>query len=108
MAFSVETWRAAQRPWTCTVRGRTYTARPLSAPRVAAFLGEMEGAGHARGEQLLRALLREAFPKRLSMRWRGDPVEYLMQLPVAGRRAMLADFFDSLGIAAGAILARRW
>lgn len=108
MAFSLDAWRAGQQPWTLEVGGRVYAAAPLSAPQVAAFLGELEGASPAAAERALRALLRAAFPRRVSFLWRGDPVRWLMALPLPGRQAVLRDFFDSQGIAAAAILGTIW
>lgn len=108
MPFAAPAWHDATRPWTFTVRGRAYVARPLSAPRVARFLGALDGASVGASEALLRTFLREAFPRRLSMIWRGDPVEALLALPVRTRQGYLADFFEYQGIAAGAILAMVW
>lgn len=87
----------AAAPWTFTCSGKTYTARPVSVQQVAAFKARLRGADEAGSLAAVRDLLRIAFPKRLSHRWRGDPVDQIFALPLAQFTATVADFFDSQG-----------
>lgn len=97
MVFNVDAFRDAHRPWSFTAGGRTHEARPISAPAVIAFHTAFNAASDEAGRlRALRKLLRLAFPWRLSFRWRGDPVDEVLNLEPAARRAALNDFFASL------------
>jgi hypothetical protein len=126
--FNADDYRAALRPWTFTVGGLTWEARPVSAPAVVSFharfaaiadaerdalLGSPDEANaiHARAEierrKVLRALLRLAFPMKLPYRWRGDPVDKILALDPPTRNATLADFFAWAAERAGLTLPPR-
>lgn len=97
--FSSKAWLDAHQPWTyTTTRRRTYAARPISTPRLIAYFGAMEGASIQRQQIETRALLREAFPMRLSFAWRGDPVDEIIEAPPEQQGEILRSFFASLGM----------
>jgi hypothetical protein len=98
MSFNADAYREAVAPWTFTAGGRTWQARPVSAPAVQRFHTALRAAAGDAGrqERALRTLLRQAFPWRFSYRWRGDPVDRLLRLPPDDRQAALADFFGFL------------
>jgi len=98
MAFDVETFRAAHRPWLFQVGRHAFEARHVSAPQVFRYQDMIHEAGSDRRklDRALRWLLRHAFPWRFSYLLRGDPVEILLLLEPAARHAALADFFASL------------
>lgn len=99
MSFSATSWHAARRTWQLEIGGRAWVARPVSLPAVIAYQRELVGATPAQAWKLTAALLRQAFPWRLSYRWRGDPVAAFNALardyPDAARQAMV-DFFPYL------------
>lgn len=93
--FDVDAWAAAQEPWTMTMGGDTFVARPVSAAAVIRAQMEMQGAGTAAVRRIVRRVFREAFP-RTTMMWLGkrpDPVVLIEQLPLAGWEAIVASFF---------------
>lgn len=92
--FDAEAWRAAREPWTYSDQGRTWTARPVSAEAVLAAQLELQAASAHRARRIMRRLFRLAFPYRLSMRWRGDPVALIEALPLPGWEAVLRSFFE--------------
>ncbi len=121
MSFNVDAFREAHRPWTFTVGGHSWVARPVSAPAVAAFhaafravqddeeTARAKAAGPAewirvfthaerRRTAIITRLLRLAFPWRLSYRWRPshDPVATLLSLEPKARNAAFASFFTCL------------
>jgi hypothetical protein len=98
MAFDVEEFRVAHRPWQFTVGARTYGARHISAPQMFQYQEDIVAAAgnRRRQERLLRRLLRRAFPWRPSYLLRGDPVRTVLQLEPAARQAALHDFFAAL------------
>lgn len=92
-------------PWKFTRDGRTWVARHVSALAVERFLLAYNAtpatpAGDQRSGRLIIALLRHAFPRRISYLWRPweDPVQRIMSLDLETRKAALADFFEALGI----------
>lgn len=98
MAFNVDDFRAAHRPWIFTVGGRSFVARHVSAPQIFRYQDRMKEAGirTARIEAAIRWLLRLAFPWRPSYLLRGDPARIILRLEPAARTAALADFFAAL------------
>jgi hypothetical protein len=46
----------------------------------------------------LRVLLRIAFPRTVSMAWRGDPVDEILKLDRIGLQKAITDFFESQGV----------
>lgn len=96
--FSAEAFLEALEPWSFSVGGRRYVAHPVSAPRIARFLAACATAEPTDALKALRALLREAFPKRLSMVWRGDPVIEILSMEPRARDATLQSFFACLGL----------
>ncbi|MEA3245259.1 MAG: hypothetical protein U9Q74_03785 [Gemmatimonadota bacterium] len=97
MAFDLDAFRDAHRPWRYTAGGRTHIARPVSTPAVLAFHAEFNAAADEAGRlRALRRVLRLAFPRRISYRWRGDPVAHILGLEPAARKAAITDFFASL------------
>jgi hypothetical protein len=97
--FNADAFLAAQAPWQLTTRGKTYTARAVSAPQVARYLAAATGTPAA-FKNALESLLREAFPWRPSFRWRGDPVQVILAMPPSQLAATLTDFFASQGLTA--------
>lgn len=98
MAFDLDAFRAAHRPWSFSIDGRTFGARHVSAPRIVQYMGKVAAAaGKERGlRRALRWVLRLAFPWRFSYLVRGDPVDLIFGLEIAARNAALADFFACL------------
>lgn len=96
--FSADAFVEALEPWSFSVGGRRYVAHPVSAPSVARFLAACATGQPNEALVGLRALLREAFPKRLSFLWRGDPVLEILAMAPRARDATLQDFFGSLGL----------
>lgn len=96
--FSADSFLEALEPWSFTTGGRRYVAQPVSAPRVARFLHACTSAQPNEQHRQLKALLREAFPKRLSFLWRGDPVLEILAMEPRTRDATLKSFFASLGL----------
>ena len=106
MAFDVDAFRAAHRPWSFTVGGRTFGAKHVSALKVAEYERRAADASAlyrtnpARGSRAqlaaLRWLLRFAFPWRIDYLLRGNPVAIILSLEPAARAEALRDFFASL------------
>ena len=106
MAFDVDAFRAAHRPWSFTVGRRTFGATHVSAIKVAEYERRAADASALyktnprRGSRaLLRALrwlLRYAFPWRVDYLIRGNPVTILLSLEPAARAEALRDFFACL------------
>lgn len=96
MSFSADAHRAAYEPWTFTTNGKTYAARPVSALQVMRFFSRAKDEEQFITE--LYILLRHAFPYRMSMRWRGDPVREILKLDRDGLKAAVRDFFSSQGV----------
>ena len=99
--FSADAEQRALEPWTIEIGGRVHTAAPVSRREVLAFWAVIERiqAGSAQPleeEAALTALLRAAFPKRLSYWWFGDPVAQILSLDYRVRRRAIQSFFDSL------------
>lgn len=100
MSFNVDTWRAAHPPWSFTVEGRTFVARPVSAIAVADLVDGIDGVPAREQARRLRKLFRLAFPWRatyLAAR-RLDPVRQLFALEPGVYQGTLADFFVHLGL----------
>lgn len=97
MAFNVDAFREAHRPWAFAAGARTYEARHVSAPAVVDFHARFHAATTERERvRAIQQLLRLAFPRRLSYRWRGDPVRMILALEPAAQREALTDFFACL------------
>ncbi len=97
MAFDVDAFRAAHRPWSLTIQGRTFGARHVSAMQVQEY--ERRFSTAATESARLTAvtwLLRRAFPWRVSYLVRGDPVTLVLGLEPAARAEALMDFFACL------------
>lgn len=95
--FDAEAYRAAREPFILVVKGRRHVARPVSAELVIALQPKLSSADHAVATAALKRLLRAAFPWKLWMWWRGDPVYHALYLDLRTRRALLSDFFRFLG-----------
>lgn len=97
MGFDADAFLAAREPWTLTLGGRAYTARPLSVPQVLAFQQAMEtaGADEAKQATAVAVLLRQMFPPRWAYVWR-DPVRLIQALPSDVQAEVLKDFFEYL------------
>lgn len=96
MSFNLDAYRETHRPWTFTANGRTWVARPVSVEQVLTAQAQSVGASEVQAGRVLRGLLRLAFPRTISMRWRGDPVDLILQTTPREREAILQDFFTSL------------
>jgi hypothetical protein len=83
-------------PWAVRINGTVHVAKPVSGYRVAWFHGVVEQGVPEASYAALAALLRWAFPVRLSNWWRGDPVRLILRLPEAEQREILTDFFAHL------------
>lgn len=116
--FRASDYLAAQEPWQIELprrsglRGRVYTARHVSQDAVLRYWGRLqmakdyvakrpndqyaEAVGLRVLQRAVRALLREAFPWRPWMLWRGDPVRRLSRLPSGALQEALNDFFAYL------------
>lgn len=99
MSFSFSSWQAARRPWELEIDGRRWVARPVSAERVLRYQAALIGASVEDGWKATLSLLRDAFPRRPSYAWRGDPVTHfarvIREAPEAATAA-LTDFFPLL------------
>lgn len=98
MAFNVDAFREAHRPWSFTIGGKTFGARHVSAVHCQQFDRLRRDAG-GDAKKHLRAIwwiLRRAFPWRFSYMLRGDPVKIILALEPAARGEAMADFFVSL------------
>lgn len=98
MAWDLNTWREAHRPWRFTAGGVTWTARHVSAPQCRAYeerLADAKG-NHRHTLAAIRWMLRRAFPWRFSYLIRGDPVRVIMGLEPPAQNAALSDFFACL------------
>jgi len=98
MHIDADAERAALEPFTVTLSGRAYVARPISHPAWRTFQLAVEAATagtlpEAAQEAALITVLRAAFPYRLPFRWQGDPVRLIHQLPPPVRERVLSDFF---------------
>lgn len=95
MAFNVDEFRAANRPWAFVFGSRTFTAKHVSAPQVLRYQDMLKAAGadHRKIERALWWILRIAFPWRPSYWLRGDPVTIIIGLDPAARVSVLNDFF---------------
>lgn len=96
--FDADAWLEAQEPWTFRARGTTWTAHPVSAEAVVRALLELRSAAPTQQYPILRRLFRLAFPRRLSMRWRGDPVRLILALPREALDEVVTSFFAWAGI----------
>jgi hypothetical protein len=99
MAFDVDAFRAAHRPWSFTVGGRTFLARHVSAPQCQRFERERAAAGadQRKHRTAFWRILRAAFPWRPSYLTRGDPVRIILdELEPPARAETLTDFFECL------------
>lgn len=94
--IDLDALRATHEPWSFTTGGRRYVARPVSIEQVIAHEAACIGAGPAAVLNERRALLRIAFPWRLSYRWRGDPVALICDAEPAVYREMWESFSASL------------
>jgi len=86
----------AQEPWTVRLLGSVHVAKPVSGERVAWFYRVVDEGVPTASYAALYALLRWAFPIRLSNWWKGDPVRKILRLPEAEQREILTDFFGHL------------
>jgi hypothetical protein len=98
MAFNLDAFREAHRPWSLTVGARTWTARHVSAREVQAYEHKLAAATDQESKAVaaVRWILRRAFPWRFSYLFRGDPVRICLALEPAARREALTDFFACL------------
>ncbi|MFN2327029.1 MAG: hypothetical protein ABR551_14285 [Gemmatimonadales bacterium] len=80
-------------PWTVRLNGTVHVAKPVSGQRIVWFHQVIEQGVPEASYAAVQALLRWAFPIRLSNWWRGDPVRQILRLPEAEQREILADFF---------------
>lgn len=106
MAFDVDAFREAHRPWAFTYRGRAFPARHVSALLVLEYEDRVRRAAAVgktnagRGARLhlaaLHILLRHAYPWRPTYLIRGDPVKIILGLEPAARAEALKDFFACL------------
>lgn len=95
--FDADAYRAAREPFRIVVKGRTHEARPVSAELVIAVQPDLACGDATRATGALKRLLRAAFPWKLWMWWRGDPVYQVLYLDPATRNALIASFFRFLG-----------
>lgn len=95
--FDADAYRKARDPFKVRVHGRLYEALPVSAELVIAVQPDLASDSVATRTQALKRLLRAAFPWRLSMWWRGDPVYHILYLDGPTRGALIAGFFRFLG-----------
>jgi len=86
----------AREPWTVRLGGIVHVAKPVSGERVVWFHRVIAEGVPTASYAALYALLRWAFPIRLSNWWRGDPVRKILKLPEEEQRAILTDFFGHL------------
>lgn len=95
MGFDADAYRRARVPWTLTLDGTTYTATWVSVEVMRRFHESREAVKDSEEglRAAVRALLREAFPRRVHYRWRGDPVDKLLALETPVLVAALTDFF---------------
>lgn len=91
-------------PWTVRLGGTVHVAKPVSGERVVWFYRVVDQGVPEASYAAIHALLRWAFPIRLSNWWRGDPVRQILRLPEAEQREILTDFFAHL---AGSVPAPR-
>lgn len=91
--FDVDAWRQSRERWGVKLDGREYFARDVSAPAVVAAHLELQGASAGQERAILLKLLRLAYPWRLSMWWRGDPVDLIATLPPLAWREVIKSFF---------------
>lgn len=91
--FDVDAWRQSRERWGVKLDGREFFARDVSAPAVVAAHLELQGADAGQERAILLKLLRLAYPWRLSMWWRGDPVELIANLPPLAWREVIKSFF---------------
>lgn len=83
-------------PWAVRLNGTVHVAKPVSGERVVWFYGVVDQGVPEASYLAIQALLRWAFPIRLSNWWRGDPVRQILRLPEAEQREILTDFFAHL------------
>lgn len=95
--FDADAYRAAREPFEVIVYGRRHVARPVSAELVIAVQPALASGDIRVATKALKRLLRAAFPWRLWMWVRGDPVYHVLYLDVATRSALIARFFRFLG-----------
>lgn len=95
--FDADAYRAAREPFIVKVKGRQHVARPVSAELVIAVQPDLASKDVTRATSALKRLLRAAFPWRLSMWWKGDPVYQVLYLDTATRNALVTSFFRYLG-----------
>lgn len=98
MAFDLDAFREAHRPWRLTAGGRTWIARHVSARQFERYQQRVRDAQGDQRRILLavRIILRQAFPWRFSYWIHGDPVTVLFGLEPRALNAALADFFRHL------------
>jgi hypothetical protein len=98
VAFDVDAFREAHRPWSFTVGARTFTGRHVSAPAVQRYERlRMSAKNESQLNRALWSVLRRAFPWRVSYLVRGDPVQVIMrELERPARDEALKDFFVCL------------
>lgn len=95
MGFNADAFLAARRPWTLTVGGRAWPARPVSVQQILDFQAAVQAAGkdERQAQAAANALIRAMFPRR----WFGfDPGRWLMRQDAATVAAVLTDFFGHL------------
>jgi hypothetical protein len=98
MGFNADAFLAAREPWTLTIGGRTYAARPVSVAQVLQFQKDVDGAGGdpARVTAAMTALLRAMFPPRWAYVVGRDPVRAILALDTGAQSEVLRDFFEYL------------
>jgi len=95
--FDADAYRAAREPFEVVVYGRRHRARPVSAELVIAVQPHLASGNVATATAALKRLLRAAFPWRVWMWFRGDPVYHVLYLDMATRNALITSFFRFLG-----------
>jgi len=100
MHIDADAEREALEPFTITIGGRTYTARPLSWPayRVVSEAADRQREGTLKAdefEKVLRGALRAVFPVRWRylVRPKEDPVYQILDLTPTVRQRVTRDFF---------------
>lgn len=99
MGFNADAFLAAREPWTLTIGGRTYAARPVSIGQVLDFqkMATAAAADPAAQQAAITRLLRLMFPAHWSYLLPGrDPVQRITALDPQAQSEVLRDFFEYL------------
>ncbi|MGQ0703521.1 MAG: hypothetical protein ACT4PM_10360 [Gemmatimonadales bacterium] len=71
---------------------RTWTPAPIAARRLLRELTGYESKTPEAQRIAMRRLFRLAFPRRISHWWRGDPLQFIQDLPSAQYQRVVRDF----------------